>query len=163
MLKRIRGGIDFSEPGQQVLVQAAQLAKRLGAPLTAMHVVARPDPPLFDAYVPMGDPSWFHSFVPNAQKWLDEWLEPYLGCEGLIQTGNPAKCLADQTDADILLVVGHKGTAPWKRSAWEALLSASSAARQGTCWWSGWLLQEHPQKAPSNDQSRPFRDPRIPA
>ena len=109
MLKRILVGIDFSEPNRQVLERAADYAERLAVPLLAMHVVEHPDPPLFSAYASMGDPAWFESFEPNAQKLMDQWLEPYPECKGLVRTGNPAKCLVERTDADTLLVVGHAG------------------------------------------------------
>jgi nucleotide-binding universal stress UspA family protein len=109
MVKRVLVGIDFSEASRQVLEQASQWARRLGVPLTALHVVAAPDPILFSAYASMSDPSWFHSIEPNAQKVMDQWLAPYPDCRGLIHTGNPAKCLVDRSDADTLLVVGHKG------------------------------------------------------
>lgn len=109
MHKRILVGVDFSEASREVLEQASRWSRRLGVPLTALHVVEHPDPPLFSAYASMGDPGWFQSFEPNARKVMDQWLEAYPGCEGLIQTGNPAKCLAEATDADTLLLVGHKG------------------------------------------------------
>lgn len=108
-MKRILVGIDFSPASRQVLERAFRLAQQFGVPLTAMHVVAHPDPPLCGAYTSMGDPTWFQSCEPNAQKLMVQWLQEVPGCEGLIKTGHPATCLADQADADTLLVVGHKG------------------------------------------------------
>ncbi len=124
VLKRILVGIDFSEASRVTLARASLWAQRLGVPLTAIHVVAHPDPPLFSAHVPMGDPAWFETFEPNARKLLDQWLEPYPGSQGLIRTGNPARCLAEQADADTLLLLGHKG-----HSALEAFHLGSTVER----------------------------------
>lgn len=109
VMKRILVGLDFSPASREVLEAASRWAQRFGVPLVAMHVVDHPDPPLFEAYASMGDPAWFQSLEPNAQKMMDAWLRDFPGSTGIIRTGKPAKCLADEADADTLLVLGHTG------------------------------------------------------
>jgi len=124
MVNRVLVGIDFSDASRRALKRAAQWATRLNVPLIAMHVVTQPSQALFQPYAPMADPSWFHKFEPNAKALLDEWLSAYPGSTSLIRTGNPARLLVAEADADTLLVVGHVG-----HGALDSLLFGSTADR----------------------------------
>lgn len=124
MVNRVLVGIDFSDASRRALNRAAQWATRLNVPLVAMHVVAQPSQLIFQPYAPMADPSWFQKFEPNAKALLDEWLTAYPGSTAVVRTGNPAKLLVAEADADTLLVIGHVG-----HGALDSLLFGSTADR----------------------------------
>ncbi len=124
MISRVLVGIDFSPASRQALEQAAQWAGRLRVPLIAVHVVEHPNQVLFQVYAPMADPTWFHKSEPNAKELLEQWLSPFPGSRCLIRSGNAAKLLVAEADADTLIVIGSVG-----HGALDALLFGSTADR----------------------------------
>lgn len=124
MISRVLVGIDFSLASREALAQAAQWAGRLHVPLIAVHVVEHPNQVLFQVYAPMADPSWFHKSEPNAKELLEQWLSPFPGSTCLIRSGNAAKLLVAEADADTLTVIGNVG-----HGALDALLFGSTADR----------------------------------
>lgn len=124
MVNRVLVGIDFSEASRRALERAALWAAKLKIPLVAIHVVEHPSQVVFQPYAPMADPSWFQKIEPNAKELMEQWLEPYPGSTSLIRTGNAAKLLVVESDADTLLVIGNVG-----HGALDALLFGSTADR----------------------------------
>lgn len=109
MVKRVLVGIDFSPASRRALEQGSVWAKWLKVPLVVMHVIDHPEQPLFRMYAPMADPAWFQKAEPIVKESMDEWLAPYPGVAHIIRTGSPSKRLAEESNAETLLVVGNVG------------------------------------------------------
>jgi nucleotide-binding universal stress UspA family protein len=117
-------GVDGSPDSRLVVKAAGDLARRLGARLTVVHVVADvPDPvPPGMAYAPMARPAALRgrldADVEAAEALLERIvLEANAGdAEPRVVIGDPAQRLADlaQSEGAALLVVGSRRRGPFK-------------------------------------------------
>lgn len=124
MFQSVLVGVDFSEASRQALNRARSLAERLGAPLTALHVLQLPPPLLPEVQLPLPDPDWTQDMERRAGEQLEKWIEGFPNAQALIRWGNPAEELVAAADTESLLVVAQVG-----HSTWERLLFGSTAAR----------------------------------
>jgi universal stress protein A len=124
MVKQVVVAIDFSENSRLALDRAAELARLLKVPLTAVHVVEGPSLSAYSIYAPMGDPAWYMDVQPNAGAVMDTWLAPYPEAKGMILGGSPAEQILGTVDKESLLVVGQVG-----HSILEHLLFGSTATK----------------------------------
>lgn len=109
MIQRVLVGLDFSTHSDAVLAWAADLARRLGVPLEAMHVVEVPYPSYFPTQATLGDPAWFREHQAKVLATLTEHLAPYPEAKGTVRQGNPAEQLIFAAEPGTLLVVGDVG------------------------------------------------------
>ncbi|MBL0212213.1 MAG: universal stress protein [Holophagaceae bacterium] len=124
MFQSVLVGVDFSEASRQALNRARSLAERLGAPLTALHVLQLPPPLLPEVQLPLPDPDWTQDMERRAGEQLEKWIEGFPNAQAMIRWGNPAEELVAAADPESLLVVAQVG-----HSTWERLLFGSTAAR----------------------------------
>jgi nucleotide-binding universal stress UspA family protein len=127
--KKICCAVDFSEPSWIAMEQAAELASRLGAELTLVHV--RPPPPAAatDVLVPSGGGA--DAEIRRAEEALEVWRSDAesraaLPVRARVLAGDPAGELARaaREEGFDLLVVGTHG-----RSGFSRLLLGSVAER----------------------------------
>lgn len=124
MVKRVVVALDFSGNSRLALQRAAELAGLYQVPLTAVHVAESPSLASYSTYASMGDPAWFMEARPDPETFLDSWLAPYPGAEGLILPGSPARTILGAVGPETLLVVGHM-----RHDTLENLLFGSTATR----------------------------------
>ena len=118
---------DFSDASALALEYARVLAKRFGAGLRVLHVVATPRPLGTEIYVPEAM-SVSDVAVADAQRLMGETLAKFEGTPvvGQVLVGNPARKIVEYaSDHDVdLLVIGTHG-----RSGLSHLLMGSVAER----------------------------------
>lgn len=124
MIDRVIIGIDFSDDSRAALLQAVLWARKLGVPLTAMHVLQLP--PLF---CPEGSPAALDSVnakdvEEHALLHLRKWIASDIIADPKVAWGNPAESLVQAADPSTLLVIGQAG-----HSKLQHLLFGSTAAR----------------------------------
>lgn len=124
MIKRVIVGVDFSDASKLALQRAHDWAKKLGAPLLAMHVLQPPAPMLPEAQIALPDPAWLQALESHAREQLEGWTLDFPGTSVLVKWGSPAEELVAQADAESLLVVSQVG-----HSGFERILFGSTAAR----------------------------------
>jgi universal stress protein A len=124
MINRVLVGIDFSEASKLALERAAGWAQKLGAPLTAMHVLQPPAPMLPEAQIALPDPGWLKAMEVHAAEQLGKFIQGIPGATPIVKWGSPAEELVSEATPDCLLVVAQVG-----HSGIERLLFGSTAAR----------------------------------
>lgn len=124
MVRSVLVGVDFSSASRQALDKGAAWASKLGAPLTALHVLQPPAPLLPEAQIALPDPSWLQTMEAQAQEQLAAWVEGIPGASARVVWGSPAEELVTACDAETLLVVSQVG-----HTALARLLFGSTAAR----------------------------------
>ena len=124
MIRSVLVGVDFSPASRQALDRAAAWAAKLGAPLTALHVLQPPAPLLPEAQIALPDPAWLQSMEEQARAQLASWVKDIPGAASRVTWGSPAEELVAACDADTLLIVAQVG-----HTALARLLFGSTAAR----------------------------------
>ncbi len=124
MPKRVIVGVDFSQASRLALEKGWSMAKRLDAPLVAMHVLQPPAPMLPEAQIAMPDPTWLEAMEAHAREHLQAMVQPFAGAQVIVKWGSPAEELVGEATPDCLLVVAQVG-----HSGLERLLFGSTAAR----------------------------------
>ena len=133
--KEICCAVDFSEPSRAALERAVELAARLDADLTLLHVCT-PAFPCADVLYEMGEPSDGMAEGPTQAR-LDTWrrqAERALGrsVRVTLLTGNPAREIARFADRGVdMLVVGTRGPAGLGRLVMGSV--AERVVRDATC------------------------------
>lgn len=131
MAMRILVGIDFSPASQRALEQAVAWAGRLGATVTALHVIQEPAPSLSAAGYAVMDPTWVARTEAAAKAALAKWLQGQAGVEAEVTWGQPAKVLIASAGPGDLLVVGQKGHGAWEHFVFGA--TAAKVVAHATC------------------------------
>lgn len=113
------------------MARAAEWARRLDAPLIALHALQEPSAAITTAGYSLAEPAWVQAMEAKTRETLDAWLAPYPGAKGEVVWGAAPEHLLARCDADTLLVVGQKGRSPWERFLFGA--TTSKVVAQAPC------------------------------
>jgi nucleotide-binding universal stress UspA family protein len=124
MIQRVLVGVDFSDSSRLALERAAEWAAKLGAPITAIHVLQPPAPMLPEAQIALPDPSWLKAMEDHAREHLEAMIQDIPRATVAVKWGSPAEELVSEATPESLLVVAQVG-----HSGLERLLFGSTASR----------------------------------